>query len=563
MSEQKLSKVEKIKAASNYLRGSLPEEILGDKDHFSKDNTQLLKFHGIYQQTDRDSRKENKSSGKGLDYSFMVRTALPGGVITPEQYLLLDELSDRLGDGAMRVTTRQGIQYHHISKDNLRPLITALYEKLIPTFNKCGDVVRNIMVSPAPVEGRASSGIMEYAVALDQAVIAKTKAYVEMWVDGEKQSLGNEPEEEPLYGSTYLPRKFKIGFAFPEDNSIDALSHDVAIVPVVKDGELTAFSIFVGGGFGMSHAKKETHPCLAKPICDCKPEDMVELVKAIITVQRDYGNRADRKFGRMKYLIEDWGVEKFKEELFKRWGSELPEASPVVFKSGDDFLGWHKQDGGKYFYGFFIENGRIKDTEDYKLRTALREIIKRLDPGLRLTAQQNIIFCDISESDKEKLEGVLSEFGIRTSEETPRPVKQSMACPALPTCGLALTESERILPEMIRELNAAFESVGLNDFDVFTRMTGCPNGCARPYSAEIGIVGRSIDSFNLYLGGARENTRLNQLFKEKVRQADVVSSLQPVIADFAENRQADEAFGDYCVRIGVDQLISKFAGSEE
>jgi len=312
----------------------------------------------------------------------------------------------------------------------------------------------------------------------------------------------------------------------------------------------------------MSHAKKETRPFLAQPICDCKPEEMIEVVKLIVGIQRDYGNRADRKFARMKYLIDDWGVAKFKAELDKRWGSELAAPSAVKFESGDDFLGWHKQDGGNNFYGFFIENGRVKDTDDYKLRTALREVVKRMKPELRLTAQQNILFCDITDDDKSKLEGILEEFGIRTSENTARPIKQSMACPALPTCGLALTESERVLPTIIREINDEFEKVGLKDFDVFTRMTGCPNGCARPYSAEIGIVGKSVGAFNLYLGGSRENSRLNKIYREKISQDEIATSLRPVLEHFAQSRQADEAFGDFCDRVGVDTLISKFVEVE-
>ena len=564
MSEKKLSKVEKIKAASNFLRGSIPEELLEDTDHFNKDNMQLLKFHGIYQQANRDSRVANKKAGKGQDYSFMVRTALPGGFITCEQYLLLDELSDKLSDGAMRLTTRQGIQYHNISKNNLRPLITELHQKLITTFTKCGDVVRNINLSPAPLARRNTEEVLKFAKDLDVAVKPQTKAYLEMWVDGEKESTNikdtSVSEEEPLYGETYLPRKFKIGFAWEEDNSIDALSHDVAIIPKLADEKLIGFTILAGGGFGMSHAKKETHPCLAKPLCDCKPEEMVEVVKKIVEIQRDNGNRADRKFARMKYLIEEWGIEKFKAELDARWGSELAAPSEVNFKSGSDHLGWHKQADGKNFYGFFVENGRIKDTEAYKLRTAIREIIKQISPDIRLTAQQNILFCGLEDDDKPKLEAILEEFGVRKTEDHSRPILQSMACPALPTCGLALTESERVLPEIIREVNSALEEVGLKDFDMFTRMTGCPNGCARPYSAELGIVGRSVDSFNIYLGGSRENTRINVLFKDKVKQEELVPSLKPVFKEFAENRQGEEAFGDFCHRVGVDTLRDRYVG---
>ncbi len=557
MAEEKLSKLEKIKDSSNFLVGSIPQELEDDSANFSKDNAQLLKFHGIYQQTDRDTRKSNKSSGKGVDYSFMVRTALPGGLFTSEQYVLMDELCDSMGAGNMRLTTRQGIQYHHITKKNLRPLIKTLNEKLVTTFSKCGDVVRNINCCPAPFADREASEIMKWSEKLDEAVRPKTNAYMQVWVNGEKEQT-ETITEEPLYGATYLPRKFKIGFAFPGDNCIDVHSHDVGIVPVMEGNKLTASTILVGGGFGNSHAKKDTYPRMASPICDCKPEEMIDVVKVIITIQRDHGNRVDRAHARMKYLIDSWGLEKFKAEMDSRFGSELPAPSKIEWKTGEDHFGWYEQANGDWFYGLFVENGRIVDSDDSKLRTGIRKIVDKFSPELRFTAQQNILFCNIKKSDKDSFNALMAEHGITRTEDIPKPIKQAMACPALPTCGLALTESERALPEIIRSVDKELEKLGLKDFDIFTRMTGCPNGCARPYSAELGIVGRSVGKFNIYLGGSRENSRLNELYAEKVSDEDLVPTIAQVLGYFKESRNSEEAFGDFCARVGVEKLRNEF-----
>ena len=556
--EKKLSKVEHLKIASNHLRGPIDTELHNSADHFTDDGYQMLKFHGIYQQDDRDLRKSRKAQGLGPDYSFMIRVAIPGGVLSPEQYLALDDLSDDLANTTLRITTRQAIQYHGVRKGGLKPLIQTLHDKLLTTLSACGDVVRNVMACPAPLVSEARAEVMQYAKEISDRLKPKSRAYYEIWLDGEKAASAEE--DEPLYGDTYLPRKFKIGFAAPGDNCVDAYTQDIGIVPVVQDEKLTGFTLLVGGGLGQSQGAKDTHPVLAKPLTTIKPEQLFEVVEAIVKVQRDNGRRDDRKFSRMKYLIESWGIERFKAEVEKYYGQTLPEAQSLEWLSGDDHLGWQDQGDGNLFYGLFVENGRVKGS----FRKAIREVVETFNTEVRLTAQQNILFVNIAPEDKEKIQAVFDNYGVARLESIPLVVVNAMACPALPTCGLAITESERVMPDVTREIDGLLTKLHLQDGPVpHIRMTGCPNGCARPYSAEVGLVGRSLNSYTIYLGGSHLGTRLGKVYLDNIKREDVPRRLEPILAAYKTEHKANEAFGDYCDRLGIETLKARFAEDKQ
>ncbi len=546
----KLNKVETVKAHSRHLRGPVDVELQNDADHFTEDSGVVLKFHGIYQQDDRDLRRSRKAQGLGPDYSFMIRVAIPGGVLSPDQYLELDALSDKLANATMRITTRQAIQYHGVRKGGLKPLMAILNQHLLTTLSACGDVVRNVVACPAPFVSRQRSEIMAHAFDLSRKLKPKARAYYELWLDGEKAA--SVEEEEPLYGETYLPRKFKIGFAFPGDNCVDAYTQDVGVVPVLDSaGNLEAFTLIVGGGLGQSHTVKETHPRLGDPMTTVKPDQLAEVVEAIVKVQRDYGRRDDRKFSRMKYLVEAWGIERFREKVAEYLGYALQPAQPLEWTSGDDHLGWHEQGDGKLFLGLFIENGRVKDN----LRAGLREIVSRFRLDVRLTPQQNILLVNIAPQIRADLETVLTAHGIPLPETVRPVVRQAMACPAFPTCGLAITEAERVMPDVIREIDALLTEVGLESAPAPTiRMTGCPNGCARPYSAEIGLVGRSLNSYAVYLGGSHLGTRLAREYLDNVPRERLRETLKPLFEAYRDARGQDEFFGDFVQRVGFEAL---------
>ncbi|WP_027882618.1 NADPH-dependent assimilatory sulfite reductase hemoprotein subunit [Meiothermus rufus] len=554
MSETKLSNVEYIKIASHYLRGPVDAELHSESDHFSEAGYQILKFHGIYQQDDRDVRKARKAQGLGPDYRFMIRVAIPGGVLTPEQYLALDRLADELGNATLRITTRQAIQYHGVRKGGLKPLIQTLNRHLLTTLSACGDVVRNIVACPAPFHDRQRAELSRYAKELSDRLKPKTRAYYEIWLDGEKAA--SLEEHEPLYGQTYLPRKFKIAFAFPGDNCVDVYTQDIGIVPLLQEGVLAGFTLLVGGGLGQSHGAKDTRPILAKPLTTIPPRQLFEVVEAIIRVQRDHGRREDRKFSRMKYLVEAWGLERFRAEVEHYLGYPLPEARALEWHSGSDHLGWHAQGDGKLFLGVFVENGRVKEN----LRAAIREVVQRFTPELRLTAQQNLLFTGIDPADQAAIEAIFRNHAVALPGTLPLVVQNAMACPALPTCGLAITESERVMPEVIRELHNLLEKLGLAERAPHVRMTGCPNGCARPYTAEVGLVGRSLDSYSIYLGGSPLGTRLGRLYRDNVKRGAIVAVLEPLFQRFRTEGQPGESFGDFCHRIGLEQLEGVAAG---
>lgn len=550
--KNKKSKVEVIKENSDYLRGPLAEEAENDELFFGKEAIQLLKFHGSYQQDDRDLRK-----GRDRHWMFMIRGRIPGGRITSDQYLAIDELSDRYGDHTIRVTTRQSFQLYGIIKKDLKKSLQDLNNALITTVGACGDIVRNVMATPVPdIDGRQAA-VQKFADELSDILLPASTAYHEIWLDGEKIYSGKEEvtNGEPLYGESYLPRKFKIGVALPGDNSIDLYTQDIGLVALFDDaGNITGFDLIVGGGMGMHHRKPETFPRLGDHLGYVPAHQVVDVVKGIISIQRDHGDRKNRKQARMKYLIDNWGLEKFKQELETRLGFSLEPFRELPKFELDLYLGWHRQADGHWFLGLSIENGRIKDTDDLPLKTALRRVAEQFGPEIRFTPNHNVLLTQIKEEDKPGIENLLKEHNVVWGEDASNLLKYSMACPALPTCGLAITESERVFPDIIRELETVVADLGLEDEKLSVRMTGCPNGCARPYVADIGFVGQSLNKYAIFVGGDPSGTRLNSQYKELVPLEDLVSEVKPLLSEFKSNRNPGESFGDFWERVGIDDL---------
>jgi sulfite reductase (ferredoxin) len=554
------SKVEHIKSESNHLRGQIGEELAQDSTHFSDAQVQLIKFHGIYQQENRDARQARKAAGSEKAYQFMVRSRIPGGMLTAEQYLVEDELAGRYANGTLRITTRQGFQLHGIFKGDLHSTIHTINEALLSTLAACGDVNRNVMACPAPAANRAQAQVQEVAHRIAMHLAPRTHAYHEIWIDGEQAdivSLREGDENEPIYGPTYLPRKFKIGVAFAGDNCIDVYTQDIGLVAALEGERLGGFTILVGGGMGMTHGKTETFPRLATPLCYAIVDEVLPVVETIVMIQRDYGDRQNRKHARMKYVVEERGIAWFREELERRLGHSVQDPRTISWHDVEDHLGWHTQDDGRWFLGLYVENGRIKDDDTMQLRSGLRHAIEEFHPNIRLTAQQNILFTDLAETQRGPLMDLLAQYGIPTDPAEIGTRRFAMACPALPTCGLALAEAERALPTVIRQIEADLQALGMENEPLSVRMTGCPNGCARPYMGDIGLVGRTKDIYNVYVGGDMLNTRLNSLYAASVHIRDVVATVRPLLALWRDERIPGEAFGDFCYRVGLEYLHSQ------
>ncbi|HEY9851334.1 MAG TPA: sulfite reductase, ferredoxin dependent [Leptolyngbyaceae cyanobacterium] len=569
----KLSKVETLKERSNYLREPIATEILQDTNCFTEDATQILKFHGSYQQDNRD----NRVKGQEKDYQFMLRTRSPGGFIPPQLYLTLDRLAEEYGNNTLRATTRQGFQLHGILKKNLKAAIAAIVKNMGSTLGACGDLNRNVMAPPAPYKNRPEyEYAWEYADNLADLLTPQTGAYYEIWLDGEKVISAREnpevvaarqknqngtnfhDEEEPIYGTQYMPRKFKCAVTVPGDNSVDLYSQDLSLV-VISDraGELLGFNIYAGGGLGRTHNKEETFARLADPIGYVDKNDVYDLIKAIVATQRDYGDRANRRHARMKYLLHDWGVDKFRSVVEKYFGQPIQPLKPLPEWKYLDFLGWHEQGDGKLFLGISIQNGRIKDEGDFQLRTALREIVEKYQVPMRVTPHQNVLIYDIEPAFKPEIQAILTRCGIKTEAEIDPLIRYSMACPALPTCGLATTESERAIPSILERIRGLLVKVGLEQEHFVVRMTGCPNGCARPYLAELGFVGQLPDTYQIWLGGDPNQTRLAETFMEKLNIKDLETTLEPLFVYYKKERQTQEdpeSFGDFCHRVGFEAL---------
>lgn len=542
--------VETIKAESAGLHGTVNEELTNGDDHFSEAAKQIIKFHGIYQQHDRDTR------GRDKDYTFMIRTKLPGGQLTAAQYLTHDRLASEFANDTLRITTRQCFQFHGVVRDDLRSTLRGLNNALVTTFGACGDIARNVMCCPAPTDDPQRLAVQEFAHHLTRALFANTSAYHQIWIDGE-QMIEEKVVEEPLYGPTYLPRKFKIAIALPGDNCVDVYTNDVGLVALFDNaGTLAGFNLLVGGGMGMTHNNEETFARLADLLGFISPDQVVETVKAIVTVHRDFGDRANRKHARLKYVLHEWGSEKFLEELQSRLPFTIQPAREMPEFEVHDHMGWNVQsnDEGLWYLGIPVESGRIVDRDGERLRSGLREIIQRFDLSVRLTAQQSILLVGIQETDRETINGLLAEYGIRTVEQYSGVRRYGLACPALPTCGLAITEAERIFPRVMDEFEQTLAQIGLPDAAISIRMTGCPNGCARPYVAEIGLVGRSLDKYTLFLGGSAVGSRLASAFLDLVHIDELVPTLRPVLLSYRDFRQVGESFGDYCARVGFERL---------
>jgi sulfite reductase (ferredoxin) len=563
MSEAKLSPVETLKEQSNYLRGTIARELRDGSECFSKGSSQLLKHHGTYQQDNRDERAAARKSGdSGKAHSMMVRTKVPGGKLTSRQLLAELDLCDELGSATLRVTSRQSLQLHGIVKGNLRETIQRINQVQLTTLAACGDVSRNVMGCPAPFKDALHVQVQALVDALSEHFAPRTRAYHELWIQDpdtcERELAGGRTDEEvePIYGKTYLPRKFKFAVGFAADNCVDIYTQDLGFLAVVRDGEIIGYNVLAGGGMGVTPSNKATFPALAQRLAFVAPSQAIDVAEAIVKVQRDFGNREDRKLARMKYLIHNWGLEKFRAKVEEYYGTPLLTAQSDDVIGFDDHLGWHAQGDGKCFYGLNIENGRIQDNEQLQLKSALREICRSFEPGFRLTSHQSMLLTDLDPAAKSEIEQILRRHRVRLSEDTSTVRRWSMACVALPTCGLAITESERALPGIIDQLEVELAKLGLSREPFTVRMTGCPNGCARPYNSDIGLVGKAVGRYTLFLGGRLVGDRLNFVYKDLVPAAEIVPTLVPLMVYFRQDRLAGESFGDFCHRKGKDDLAA-------
>jgi sulfite reductase (ferredoxin) len=564
---KKPSPVEQIKLASNYLRGNLAEELASDADHFSKDSTQLLKPHGTYQQDNRDDRAASRAVGGAKSekaYSFMVRVKIPGGKLTSDQFLSQVDLADEVGNTTLRITTRQGLQLHGVLKRNLKKAIRRINEVQMSTLAACGDVERNVMCCPAPHRhDPVHQQLQELTDRLSEHLCPRTTAYHEVWLTDpatQAETLvgggSNGHVIEPIYGPSYLPRKFKTAVGLPGDNCVDIYTQDLGFLAICENYNVVGYNVLVGGGFGMTPSAEKTFPALAKRMAFVRPDQAVEVAAAVVKVQRDHGNRSDRKVARMKYLIAEWGLDKFKSKVEESYGAVLPPPHPDDVWGFDDHLGWRDQGDGRWFYGLNVENGRIQDTPECRLKTALRVACKTYRPGIRLTSHQSLLFTDVRPEDRSGLESILKEYGVKLSDEISNARRWSMACVAFPTCGLAVAESERVLPAIIDQLEIELARLGLSNETFTVRMTGCPNGCARPYNADVGIVGRTAGKYTVYLGGRLLGNRLNEVYCDLVPLDEIVPCLVPVLVCFKAERNPGETLGDFCARKGTAQLAA-------
>lgn len=562
--EKKQSAVESTKLASNYLAGEIATELTDGQDRFGKDSVQLLKHHGVYQQDDRDERSSTGTGKSERLVRFMVRTKIPGGKLTSDQLLAELDLCDEVGNQTLRVTTRQGLQLHGVAKEDLRRVIARINEVQMSTLAACGDVERNIMSSPTPYKhDSVHAKMQQLAEDLTAHLCPRTTAYHEIWIDDpeseskQKVYSGQGEVVEPIYGAHYLPRKFKTAIGLPGDNIVDLYAQDLGLMAICEDFDIVGYNVLVGGGFGVTPSAKKTFVAVAEPMAFIRPEQAIDVATAIIKVQRDFGNRADRKVARLKYTIRELGgIAAFKAKVEEYYGAPLDPPRLVVVTDMNDGMGWHEQGDGKWFYGLNIENGRILDNDKMQLKAALREICTTLRPEIRLTPHQSMIFCDIEPADRDRLLDILRRHHVPLTEEISTVRRWSMACPALPTCGLAITESERALPGMIDNLEAELAKMGLAEERFTVRMTGCPNGCARPYNSDIGLVGKAKGKYTVFVGGRTQGDRLSFIHKDLVPEEEVVATLASLFAYFKTEREAGESFGDFCYRKGNDALLA-------
>ncbi|MGL4616076.1 MAG: assimilatory sulfite reductase (NADPH) hemoprotein subunit [Shewanella sp.] len=556
MSEQKLALNEYLKTDSDYLRGTIKEGVdSAVTGSFSDGDQQLIKFHGFYQQDDRDLRNERKAQKLEPLYSFMLRARVPGGVCTPKQWLGVDNIASSLThSNSIRLTTRQTFQYHGIPKRNLKTIIQGLDREALDSIAACGDVNRNVMCNPNPVESKLHQQAYEVAKQLSDHLLPHTRAYAEIWLDEDKLLTTEDDTVEPVYGKTYLPRKFKMAVAVPPDNDVDVYTNDLGFIAVAEQGELVGFNLTAGGGMGSTHGEVETFPRLADDFGFIKTADVMKFAEAVMTVQRDWGNRSNRKRSRLKYTIVDHGYDKFKAEVEARAGVKFEPKRDVVIGSRGDRYGWVEGVDGKWHLTLFIESGRIKDSPGQTLQTGLREIAKIHKGDFRMTSNQNMIIAGVAAQDKATIEGLARKHGLLGQVLT-QTRGHSIACVALPTCPLAMAEAERYFPAFIDHIDALQAKHGISDQAIVVRMTGCPNGCARPFAAEIGLVGKAPGRYNLYLGANFEGTRLNKMYRENIQEADILAELDALFARYALERDAGETFGNFTVRVGVVKAV--------
>ncbi|WP_261301429.1 assimilatory sulfite reductase (NADPH) hemoprotein subunit [Paenibacillus andongensis] len=546
------SEVEHIKMRTNYLRGSLEETLIDAiTGSIPEDDNRLMKFHGSYMQDDRDLRNERQKQKLEPAYQFMLRVRAAGGIVTPEQWLMMDQVAQKYANGTIRLTTRQSFQLHGVLKWNLKKTIREVNDSLLSTLAACGDVNRNVMCNPNPYQSEVHAEVYEWASRVSSHLDPQTKAYHEIWLDGEKVVDSQDGvEQEPIYGKVYLPRKFKIGIAVPPSNDVDVFSQDLGFIAIVEDGRLKGFNVSVGGGMGMTHGDPLTYPQVAQVIGFITPDQMIDLAEKTVTIQRDYGDRSVRKHARFKYTIDDRGIDWFVGELTARLGWKLEAARPYHFDHNGDRYGWVKGSNGKWHFNLFIQNGRVMDEDNYQLMTGLREIAKVHNGDFRLTANQNLVIGNVSTQKKKKIEELIKEYGLTDGLQYSALRRSSMACVSLPTCGMAMAEAERYLPDLMDKIEPMLEEAGLSDKEIVIRMTGCPNGCARPMLAEIAFIGKAPGKYNMYLGGGHSGNRLNKLYKENIGEVEILESLRPIVNQYAKERQENEHFGDFVIRAG-------------
>ena len=543
-----LVKNEHLKIAVPTLAGNIAATLADNSQAcFSGDDEQFLKFHGIYQQDDRDLRKTGKL------YIWMIRGRIPGGVLSAKQWIAMDDLATTKANNTLRVTTRQSIQFHGVVKERLGPLMKEINQAMIDTLAACGDVNRNVMASPAPAITAARQQVWEDSKLVSDSLLPQTKAYHSIWVDGVQLNLddpANKDFVDPLYGRQYLPRKFKVAFVIPPVNDMDIFTNCMGFTAIVENDKLVGYNLTAGGGMGRSHGNTMTYPRLADIVGFFKREQLVDVAKAVLTIHRDFGDRTDRKHARLKYVLEEKGAAWFRGEVEQRIGAKLEDPKPVKFTTTSDTYGWQKGLDGRWFLTLFVESGRIKDTETRKQKTALRRVAERFENvEFRLSANQNVLIANITDAEKDSITALLHEHGVKTEKQASLLHAAAMSCPSMPTCGLGLAESERFLPTLIDRIEAVCADVGISDQEIIIRMTGCPNGCARPYMAEIGFVGKGPGRYQVWLGGNQNGTRLNKVWKDLLKEADTEAELRPLLVRYKAERLAGERFGDWVERV--------------
>ncbi len=544
------SPIERIKEASDHLRGTLKESLQDEiTGAIREDDQAVVKFHGMYQQDDRDRREERAAKKLERLYTFMIRLRLPGGFLTPEQWIAVHDIAGENSTGVIKITSRQTLQLHGILKSNIKPTIHSFSQAKLDSIATCGDINRNVLCSSHPKESAIHGQVFAYADKISQLLMPKTKAYYEVWLD-EEQLLDKKEEEDPLYQDRYLPRKFKIAIAIPPNNDVDVFANDIGLIAVIENDVLKGFNIAIGGGLSSTHGNAETYPRLATLIGFADTEEKVlKAVYEIATIQRDYGNRSDRKLARLKYTVDKYGIDWYKAELEKRTGFALAPVADYTFNSRKDHFGWHPNHEGLWYYTAFVENGRILDEGNIQLKTALLEIAKTGKANFRFTCNANVIISDVAEADKKEIDTLLATYGVARNTEVSSVIrKNAMACVAFPTCPLALAEAQRYLPSLIDKIEGLLQKNALGNEEIIIRMTGCPNGCARSYAAEIGFVGTAYGKYNMQLGGDRIGERLNKIYKENIEEPEILATLDTLFANYAANRNLHETFGDFSIR---------------